>query len=153
VTVGLVSGYVNSVHQRQTKKWYDALQKPSFTPPNWLFPPVWTSLYACMGYASYLVYREGGWKLQAVPLALYGTQLALNAAWSPLFFGAKQLGTALVDISLLDVTVAACAYYFYKVNKTAGLLLVPYLGWICFATLLNYTIWKKNCGKERDINQ
>jgi len=85
-----------------------------------------------MGYASYLVYREGGWKLQAVPLALYGTQLALNAAWSPLFFGAKQLGTALVDISLLDVTVAACAYYLYLTALTLSVGLAADFNVLCY---------------------
>jgi tryptophan-rich sensory protein len=112
-----------------------------------------------------------------VPLALYGTQLALNVAWSPLFFGAKKLGAALVDIGLLDVAVAATAYSLYErrealcwllarcgretniiiasgrrsygVNETAGLLMVPYLAWISFATLLNYQIWDMNTVKAK----
>lgn len=149
VVVGSVSGFVHSIHREETKSWYNALRKPSFNPPSWLFPPVWTGLYMSMGYAAYLVGKEGGWERQAVPLALYGTQLALNVAWSPLFFGAKKLGAALVDIGLLDVAVAATAYSFYGVNETAGLLMVPYLAWISFATLLNYQIWDMNTAKSK----
>ncbi|CAG2066021.1 unnamed protein product, partial [Timema podura] len=126
------------------------LKRPSWRPPNYVFAPVWTGLYCGMGYASYLVWRDGGGLEGAarLPLALYSSQLALNWAWSPIFFGAHSLKWGLVDITLLWLNVAACIFTFHQVNKTAGLVLVPYLGWLTIASALNYVIWRDNPDKQ-----
>lgn len=136
------------------KNWYDKnLKKPDWRPPNWAFGPVWTYLYGTMGYASYLVWRDGGGfsgEAAKLPLALYGTQLALNWAWTPLFFGAKKLKLAFYEICALWLAVAATGLSFYQVNKTAGLLFAPYIGWVSLATALNYCIQRDNDEEKID---
>jgi tryptophan-rich sensory protein len=121
--------------------WYAALQKPDWTPPSWLFGPAWTLLYTLMSIAAWLVWKRVGF---AKPLMLYFIQLALNAAWTPIFFGAHQLGWALVEIALLWVAILVTLLSFRRVNTTAGWLFVPYLAWVTFAMTLNFTIWKLN---------
>nr|CAD7435572.1 unnamed protein product [Timema monikensis] len=146
-----VGGWISSYANRQEiKVWYETLKRPSWRPPNYVFAPVWTGLYCSMGYASYLVWRDGGGLEGAarLPLALYSSQIALNWAWSPIFFGAHSLKWGLVDITLLWLNVAACVFTFNQVNKTAGLLLVPYLGWLTVASALNYVIWRDNPDKQ-----
>ncbi|ODM93935.1 Translocator protein [Orchesella cincta] len=112
--------------------------------------PVWTSLYTSMGYASYLVYQSGGgFEGEArVPLMLYASQLALNWAWTPLFFGAKKLGLSVIEIGLLYGNILACAYAFSNVNRTAGLLMLPYIAWSTLACALTYCIWRDNGGDK-----
>ncbi|KAL6771746.1 hypothetical protein ACKKBG_A27660 [Auxenochlorella protothecoides x Auxenochlorella symbiontica] len=121
--------------------WYKTLKKPSWNPPAWVFGPVWTALYSAMGYASWRVWQAGGGQL---PLGLYAAQLALNFAWSPLFFGAKALGVAAVDITALVGMVAATIYEFQKVDPVAAQLLYPYLAWVTFAAALNYNLAANN---------
>jgi benzodiazapine receptor len=123
------------------KGWYKTLRKPSWTPPDWLFGPVWTALYTGMGYASYLVWKEGGGSL---PLTLYGIQLVLNLAWSPLFFKKHEIGFALLDITALLGVLGATIIEFNKVSPTASYLLLPYLAWSSYATALTASIYKKN---------
>lgn len=120
---------------------YAALQKPSWNPPAWLFGPAWTLLYTLMAVAAWLVWKRVGF---ARPLGLYFVQLALNAAWTPIFFGAHQLGWALAEIVLLWIAILATLLSFRKVNPAAGWLFVPYLAWVTFATLLNFTLWRLN---------
>lgn len=115
--------------------------QPSWNPPAWVFGPVWTALYSAMGYASWRVWQAGGGQL---PLGLYAAQLALNFAWSPLFFGAKALGVAAVDITALVGMVAATIYEFQKVDPVAAQLLYPYLAWVTFAAALNYNLAANN---------
>lgn len=122
-------------------EWYRALVKPSFNPPDALFAPVWTILYAGIAVAGWRVYRRVGWDYS---LGLWGIQLALNAAWTPLFFGAHRIDLALVDIALLDVFVVATLVAFFRRDRIAAWLLVPYLGWIAFATLLTATLLRLN---------
>ena len=126
--------------------WYQNLKKSSLNPPNWVFPVAWTSLYAMMGVASYLVYQSGdGFSGAAkLPLSLYLLQLGLNGIWNPLFFLAQRPDLALIDILALDGLVAGCISTFYPVNETAAYLLLPYMGWILFATHLNFSIWLNN---------
>jgi benzodiazapine receptor len=123
------------------KGWYKTLRKPSWTPPDWLFGPVWTALYTAMGYASYLVWKEGGGSL---PLTLYGIQLVMNLAWSPLFFKKHEIGFALLDITALLGVLGATIVQFNKVSPTASYLLLPYLAWTSYATALTASIYKKN---------
>lgn len=127
-----------------TGDWYAALNKPSWNPPPWVFGPAWTFLYITMAIAAWLVWREGGWKVQARPLTLFLVQWALNALWTPLFFGAHLPGVAFAEIVLLWLAIAATLVAFWRVKTIAGLLLVPYLAWVSFASALNFTIWRLN---------
>ena len=125
-------------------EWYAALRKPSWNPPSWLFGPVWTALYLMLATAAWLVWRRGGWAGQRRALTLYLVQLALNAAWTPLFFGLKMPGIAFAEIILLLAAVVTTAFAFRRVNKAAGALLVPYIAWVSFAGFLNFTLWRLN---------
>jgi tryptophan-rich sensory protein len=124
--------------------WYRALSKPSWNPPPWLFGPVWTLLYTLMAVAAWMVWRQGGWAREALPLALYVAQLALNAAWTPIFFGAHRIGLALADVALLWLAILATLVAFAMTTPVAGLLLVPYLAWVTFASALNFQLWRLN---------
>lgn len=125
--------------------WYATLEKPSFNPPNWLFAPVWTLLFALMGIALYLIWREG-WDKPKVKQAIgvFGAQMILNILWSFLFFGFHLPGVAFAEIVILWLMIILNIAVFYKISKTAGLLLVPYLAWVSFASILNYAIWQLN---------
>ena len=125
-------------------EWYTQLNKPSFNPPGWVFGPVWSVLYACMGVAAWLVWRRRGRTVARWALVLFAVQLALNAAWSPLFFGAHEPGWAFVDIVALWVALAATVVAFFKTQLAAGILMVPYLAWVSFAAVLNAAIWSLN---------
>ncbi|XP_014271744.1 translocator protein [Halyomorpha halys] len=126
--------------------WYDGLKKSRLVPPNWVFPVAWTSLYSGMGYASYLVWKSGGgFEGDAkIPLLLYGTQLLLNWAWTPIFFGAHNIKGGLIDLAIMVPTAASCALAFNKVNNTAGWLMAPYVAWLGFASYLNLRILQLN---------
>ena len=125
-------------------EWYAMLRKPSWNPPSWIFGPVWTALYLMMATAAWLVWRRGGWTGQRRALTLYLVQLALNAAWTPLFFGLKMPGLAFAEILLLLAATVATALAFRGVSKGAAALLVPYMAWVSFAAFLNYTLWSLN---------
>lgn len=120
--------------------WYVGLDKPSWTPPSWVFAPVWAALYGVMGVAAWLVWRQGGWARHAQALGLFELQLALNFAWSPLFFNAQRPSLALIDIVGLWLVLALTVRTFYGVTRWAGLLLVPYLCWVTYAAALNAAI-------------
>lgn len=125
-------------------EWYAGLNKPSWNPPSWVFGPAWTLLYTLMAVAAWLVWKQGGWGRQRRPLVLYFIQLALNAAWTPVFFGAHQMGAALAVIMALWLAILLTLISFWRVRLSAGLLLVPYLAWVTFATTLNFTLWRMN---------
>lgn len=148
---GLYGGFIT---RKEVKTWYPTLTKPSWRPPNAAFPVVWTCLYTGMGYSSYLIWKElGGFTEDAlVPLGLYGMQLALNWAWTPIFFGAHKLKWALIEIVLLTGTVGATMWSWYPISRTATWLMAPYLSWLCLATSLNYYIWRDNPeeGKKKE---
>ncbi len=131
--------------QSSVNTWYFEINKPFFTPPNWLFGPVWSILYIMMGVAAGLVWNKGFYH-KWVKTALYhfGLQLILNAAWSILFFGLQQPLWALFDIVLLFTLVLFTIKWFKVVDKLAAYLLIPYSIWIAFATLLNFEIWRLN---------
>jgi tryptophan-rich sensory protein len=125
-------------------EWYRGLETPALTPPSWVFGPAWTVLYVLMALAAWLVWRERGLAGARGPLALFALQLALNAAWSALFFGAHAMGWALVEIVALWLCIAATALAFRRVRPLAGALLLPYLAWVAFATWLNLGFWRLN---------
>jgi tryptophan-rich sensory protein len=121
-------------------QWYAALDKPAWTPPSWVFAPVWTTLYAAMAVAAWLVWREGGWSRQGTPLAVFLAQLTLNFAWSLVFFGLQQIGWALLDIVALWFLIVMSIRLFARVKRATVWLLTPYLAWVSFATALNAAI-------------
>ena len=125
-------------------EWHENLKKPSWNPPGWLFGPVWTVLYAMMAVAAWLVWKQGGFASQRRPLTLFLVQLALNAAWTPLFFGLHWPGVAFAEITLLWLAIAATIVAFRPVSRTAAWLLAPYLAWVSFAAVLNFTLWRLN---------
>jgi tryptophan-rich sensory protein len=123
--------------------WYAGLAKPSWNPPNWIFGPVWTTLYAMMAVAGWLVWRRGG--LQSwLALRWFAIQLVLNVVWSAVFFGLQLPGLAFFEILLLWIAIAATLLTSWRVSRTAGILLAPYLLWVSFAAILNFAIWRLN---------
>lgn len=125
--------------------WYDMLAKPSFNPPSWVFGPAWTLLYILMGISLYLVLME--WRKGTevrIPLILFGIQLVLNALWSFLFFGFQSPAAGLAGILVLWVFIVATIVTFFRVSRPAAFLLLPYLAWVSFASLLNYSIFILN---------
>ncbi|XP_048468249.1 translocator protein isoform X2 [Rhincodon typus] len=136
----------------QVSNWYEQLKKPSWRPPNKVISVAWATLYTGMGYASYLIWRDlGGFTDGAlIPLGLYGTQLALNWAFTPIFFGTHRLNLALIEAFFLYGTVVGTMVSWYPINKTATLLMVPYLAWLTLATALTYCIWRDNPDKKKE---
>jgi tryptophan-rich sensory protein len=128
----------------EIRGWYAAISKPTWTPPAWLFGPVWTTLYAMMGIAAWLVWRERGFAGASLPLALFAAQLVLNTLWSVIFFGMHRTGLAFLDIALLWLAILATTLAFWPISRVAGALLLPYLLWVSFAAALNYSIWRMN---------
>jgi tryptophan-rich sensory protein len=125
--------------------WYDALKKPSFTPPGWVFGPAWISLYLLMGVAAFMVWSRGLDDSRVrIGLSVFIAQLLLNALWSPLFFGLRSPLAGLVDIVLLWGLIILTMIYFFKVSTAAGILLVPYILWVSFAAVLNFSILALN---------
>lgn len=122
--------------------WYTTLQKPSFNPPNWVFGPVWITLYTLMGISLYLVWVRG--KKSEWQVKVFFVQLVINALWSIIFFGLHDLALALVVIGFLWLLIAYLIKIFGEASKWAAYLLVPYLLWVSFASLLNFAIWRLN---------
>lgn len=140
-------GFVGSRMTRgKIETFYKDLRKPAYRPPNWAFPVVWTSLYTCMGYASYMVYRDGGGfeGSARTALALYGGQLLVNWSFTPIFFGMEKLFWGFVNTAVLWGGVAVTMKSFYDINPNAGALLIPYQIWVTLAATLAYNIWKMN---------
>lgn len=121
--------------------WYAGLAKPSWTPPNWLFAPVWSVLYLMIALAGWLVWQEPE---TTAAWPLWGAQLALNGAWSWLMFGQHRIGWALVDIALLWLSIAAFIAVAWRGNRPAALLFAPYLAWVSYAAALNAAVWRLN---------
>ena len=123
--------------------WYQTINKPSFTPPSWVFGLAWTTLYLLMGIALFLIWKSNH-PLKKQALWLFGIQLFLNGIWSPAFFGLESPILGLVIIVPLWIMIVVCIKVFFQVNKTASYLMVPYLLWVSFATALNASIWYLN---------
>lgn len=146
IAIAQVAGIIGAISTASSvETWYPTLEKPWFTPPNWLFAPAWITLYTLMGIAAYLVWREG-WGDSAVKVALvaYGIQLVFNAAWSPAFFGLRSPSIGLAVIVPLWFAIVATIYLFGRVSTTAAWLLAPYILWVTYATALNFEIWRLN---------
>lgn len=130
------AGFLGVFFMGSIEGWYETLSKPFLNPPSWIFGPVWTTLYALMGSAAYLVWQKAG----SEALKVYWVQLVVNAVWTPLFFGLQSPELALIDILILLVLIVLTMRVFLRVYKPAGILLVPYLLWVGFATYLNLMI-------------
>lgn len=128
----------------QPGEWYAALRKPALTPPGWVFGVVWPALYALMGVAAWLVWRKGGVGGNRLALGLFAGQLALNAAWTCIFFGLHRPGWALADLAAMWALILATLIAFWARTPAAGALLVPYLAWVSFAAYLNFAFWRLN---------
>lgn len=141
LSAGAIGGVATS---SSVSVWYPTLAKPPWTPPPWLFGPVWTLLYVMMAVAAWLVWRTSGGRQRAVALGLFVAQLVLNATWSILFFGMRSPLLGLIDILLLWVLIGAVVVAFFRVAKVAGALMLPYWAWVSFAVALNLAIWRMN---------
>lgn len=126
--------------------WYRTLAKPDWNPPDYVFGPVWTTLFVMMGVSAWLVWKPGGFHGAILPLVLFAVQLAFNVGWSYVFFGWHQPGWAFVEILVLWLLIAATTVAFFRRSVAAGWLLTPYLAWVSFASVLNFTIWRMNAG-------
>lgn len=127
------------------ENWYNLLNQPSFRPPNWLFGPVWTTLYTMMGISLYWIWIKGTKKKEVRgALKLFAVHLALNATWSIVFFGMNNIPLSLVNIIILWILIVMVMIKFYKIDKKASWILLPYLAWVSFATILNFSIFLLN---------
>ena len=139
----LLVGWAGSLFtQPNIPTWYAGLEKPAFTPPNWIFAPVWTALYVLMAVAAARVFKITG--LKSPELAAWFAQLFLNLCWSALFFELHRLDWALAEILVLDAAILLTTVLFWRRDRLAGLLMLPYLGWTSFATVLNHAVWQLN---------
>lgn len=144
LVVSFAASAVGAVASIQAQSFYGELTQPSWAPPGWVFGPVWTTLYALMGVAAWLVWREGGFRKNKTSLSLFLVQLVVNALWSWLFFAWHLGAYALIDLIALWLLIIATLVTFWRVKPLAGTLLVPYLLWVSFAGILNYTVWQLN---------
>jgi len=141
LAVGLIAGLATA---SAIGTWYAHLEKPSFNPPNWLFMPVWSLLYILMGISLYLVWKKPDTPQRNMALTIFSIQLVLNFIWSFIFFNLQRIGLALADIILLWLFILLTINTFRHLSKTSAALLVPYLLWVSFATVLNMAIYKLN---------
>ncbi|KAG0014119.1 hypothetical protein BGZ81_000633 [Podila clonocystis] len=152
VGLPLIGGFLSSMPIRaHVKEQYNSFDRPAWAPPAYIFPPAWTTLYLSIGYASHLVALKTGpgtaheiRDLARTGLLIYGANLALNFAWSPLMFWKRQYGAALVTAGGLTTTAIAMSYFYFQVDNLAGYLTLPYIGWLCYATALNSDVWMKH---------
>ena len=139
-----LAGAIGAVASAQAKDFYGTLAQPPWAPPAAVFGPVWTLLYISMAVAAWLVWRERGWARARGALGLFVLQLALNSLWSWLFFAWHRGALAFLDIVVLLALIVATVWSFARIRRLAAWLLVPYLAWVSFATLLNYSVWQRN---------
>lgn len=145
ILIPLLVGFAGSFFTSSSvETWYVTLSKPSFTPPGWIFAPVWTTLYILIGLSFYLVWRKNFGEERKKVITVFFLQLLFNLLWSMLFFGLKNPLLGLIDIILLLFFIIFNIIIFYKISKTGGILLVPYLLWVSFASILNFSIFLLN---------
>jgi len=141
----LVAGsIIGGITSTSVEGWFLTIQLPSFQPPNIAFPIAWTILYLLMGTAAWLVWRRHRFSGARSALTLFGVQLVLNLCWTPVFFGAQAILGGLILIVVIWIAVLATMVAFWRKSAVAGLLFVPYLAWVSFATVLNFSIWQLN---------
>jgi translocator protein len=142
LAVGAIGGWASAGPIRD---WYPSITKPGWNPPNWVFGPVWTLLYVLMAIAAWLVWKKNPqFSGVRIALNLFFLQLALNLAWTFIFFAAHSPGWALIEIAVFWLAIAATLYAFWSHSRLAGLMLAPYLAWASFAAVLNAAIWRLN---------
>jgi tryptophan-rich sensory protein len=139
--VYIVSGIVTAT---SVSSWYQTLNKPSFNPPDWIFAPVWSVLFVMIAIAGWMALRRAKIYQRRLVLLVFSTQLLLNCLWSVLFFGLQWVGTALVEIMLLWVSILWAMYVFWPIDRRATILFAPYACWVTFAIALNAAIWSLN---------
>ena len=144
--LSLLTGAIGSVASTPAPEFYAQLDRPSWSPPSWLFGPVWTTLYVLMGIAAWLVWRERHRMDVRPALLTFVVQLVLNALWSWIFFAWRMGGLALAEILVLAAAIVATIVLFRRVRPLAGALLLPYLAWVLFATALTLSLWRANPG-------
>lgn len=140
----LVAGVSSAFTASAVPTWYATIDKPAFNPPNWIFAPVWTTLYCLMAVAAWLVWQRPSSGLRTRALVAFWIQLALNFAWSFLFFGQHAIGVAFAEIVLLWLAILVTCVLFFRLSRAAGWMFVPYLLWVSFASVLNFAIWRLN---------
>jgi len=141
LAISAIGGWITA---QSVGTWYQTLQKPVFNPPDWVFAPVWTLLYLMIALAGWRVWRRVGLSGARAGMVAYSAQLALNLAWSFLFFGGRMIGVALAEIMLLLAVICVNAALFWRIDRVAGWLLVPYAAWVAFACVLNFALWRLN---------
>ncbi|MBA3889688.1 MAG: tryptophan-rich sensory protein [Gemmatimonadaceae bacterium] len=146
LAVTAAAAAIGAMSSVRAPQFYSQLTRPDWAPPSSLFGPVWTALYTLMAIAAFLVWRDRGWRGARGPLTLYLVQLALNAAWTWLFFGLRSGPVAFAEIVLLLAAIVATMIGFWRVRPVAGALLLPYLAWTSFATALTWALWRANPG-------
>ncbi|MBT7902758.1 tryptophan-rich sensory protein [Candidatus Woesearchaeota archaeon] len=135
-----LAGIIGSLFTANSvKTWYTTINKPIFNPPSWIFSPVWITLFILMGVSLYIIWNQG-FKKNKTEITIFGIQLILNTFWSIIFFGLKNISLAFVEIIILWIMILFTLIFFYKKSKTAAYLLIPYLLWVGFATILNLSI-------------
>ncbi|MBU0536441.1 MAG: tryptophan-rich sensory protein [Nanoarchaeota archaeon] len=143
IIIPQLAGLIGSIFTTSSiSSWYSKLTKPSFNPPNWIFGPVWTTLFVLMGISFYLVWTSG--KNIKLAVTIFIVQLVLNTLWSILFFGMQNPFAAFIELIFLWIAILATIIIFYRISPTAAYLLVPYLLWVSFAGILNYSIYSLN---------
>ena len=140
------ASFIGALGSFQAQSFYGQLVQPAWAPPPWLFGPVWTVLYGLMAVAAWLVWRPAGFLAQRSALSLFLVQLVLNALWSWIFFAWQMGALAFVEILVLWILIAATLVAFWRIRPLAGLLLVPYLMWVSFASMLTFSLWQLNPG-------
>lgn len=146
IVICQLAGVIGSLFTRPAiPTWYATLRRPSFTPPNWIFSPVWITLFVLMGISAFLVWNKGlSDKEVKIALSIFAVQLILNVLWSVMFFGLRSPLAGFIEIVILWIVILLTILYFLKVSKAAGILLMPYILWVSFAVALNFSIWRLN---------
>lgn len=141
IAISAVGGWVTA---QSVGSWYRELARPAFSPPDWVFAPVWTTLYLMIAVAGWRVWRVRGLTGAPAAMSAYAVQLALNLAWSFIFFGAREIGLAFAAIVVLLAAICINAALFHRIDRVAGWLLAPYAAWVAFASILNLALWRLN---------
>lgn len=144
IAIPLVAGSVSGMLTSKTDGWYDSLTRPSFNPPGYLFGIVWPVLYILMGISLYLIWKSQPGNLRTMALCVFAIQMILNFLWSFIFFRFHRIGWAFAEILLVWISIVVMIIVFYKISRTAGLLQIPYLLWVTFASILNGSYWLLN---------